>query len=431
MTAVVGILNKQAVAIAADSAVTINGSNGRKIFNQANKVFTLSKFHLVGIMIYNSASFMGTPWETIIKIYRKNLALNRFNTVKEYQEDFIGFLKSKNYYSNQDEQDSYFLSFAQNLTQRVVQNSLQNNRHLLNDQTQEKKEQLLTLLEAKIDSYILQFETEQNYCEEFIDYSYSDFNSSKSSIVDQLINQIFTENGYNVSEPLKNKLKQLIYVYLRTKESSTDFTGLIFTGFGENEIYPSLIPINISFAVGDRLRFYIDDERVEQISNNNDGAICPFAQTDVINTILTGIDPKLDDIYTQNFSTYFSKYNQAILDILGEHHPELAAQIRGINIEELVNEYADKNLETKQTHYIDPLMNAVGYLSKEDLAEMAESLIYLTYLKRRITFAEESVGGPVDVAIISKGDGFIWIKRKHYFKPELNQYFFQNYLNNL
>jgi len=74
-------------------------------------------------------------------------------------------------------------------------------------------------------------------------------------------------------------------------------------------------------------------------------------------------------------------------------------------------------------------MDAVSSLSKEDLAEMAESLIYLTYLKRRITFAEESVGGPVDVAIISKGDGFIWIKRKHYFKPELNQFFFDNYFN--
>ncbi len=33
MSAVVGILNKQAVAIAADSAVTIGGSNGKKIFN--------------------------------------------------------------------------------------------------------------------------------------------------------------------------------------------------------------------------------------------------------------------------------------------------------------------------------------------------------------------------------------------------------------
>jgi len=60
---------------------------------------------------------------------------------------------------------------------------------------------------------------------------------------------------------------------------------------------------------------------------------------------------------------------------------------------------------------------------------MAESLIYLTYLKRRITFAEESVGGPVDVAIISKGDGFIWIKRKQYFDSKLNEHFIENYLN--
>lgn len=31
------------------------------------------------------------------------------------------------------------------------------------------------------------------------------------------------------------------------------------------------------------------------------------------------------------------------------------------------------------------------------------------------------------VAVISKGDGFVWINRKHYFKPELNAPFFSNY----
>ena len=50
MTAVVGILNKQAVAIAADSAVTVNSPNGHRIFNQANKIFTLSKRHPVSVM---------------------------------------------------------------------------------------------------------------------------------------------------------------------------------------------------------------------------------------------------------------------------------------------------------------------------------------------------------------------------------------------
>ena len=39
----------------------------------------------------------------------------------------------------------------------------------------------------------------------------------------------------------------------------------------------------------------------------------------------------------------------------------------------------------------------------------------------------ETVGGPIDVAVISKGDGFIWIKRKHYFSTELNPCFNQNY----
>jgi hypothetical protein len=58
---------------------------------------------------------------------------------------------------------------------------------------------------------------------------------------------------------------------------------------------------------------------------------------------------------------------------------------------------------------------------------MAESLVNLTSFKLKVTEDAETVGGPIDVAVISKGDGLIWIKRKHYFSPELNQQFFANY----
>ena len=59
MTAEVAVINKSAVAIAADSAVTteLTDSSGRqhdKIFNTANKVFALSKYAPVGIMVYNT-----------------------------------------------------------------------------------------------------------------------------------------------------------------------------------------------------------------------------------------------------------------------------------------------------------------------------------------------------------------------------------------
>jgi len=48
-------------------------------------------------------------------------------------------------------------------------------------------------------------------------------------------------------------------------------------------------------------------------------------------------------------------------------------------------------------------------------------------LRQRVSGDLETVGGPVDVALISKGEGFIWIKRKHYFDTELNPHYTTNY----
>jgi hypothetical protein len=53
--------------------------------------------------------------------------------------------------------------------------------------------------------------------------------------------------------------------------------------------------------------------------------------------------------------------------------------------------------------------------------------VNLTSFKRHVTRDAETVGGPIDMAVISRADGFIWIKRKHYFKKELNPQFFSNY----
>jgi hypothetical protein len=44
MTAEVAVLNKQGVALAADSIVTISSRLGDKTYNTSNKLFTLSKF---------------------------------------------------------------------------------------------------------------------------------------------------------------------------------------------------------------------------------------------------------------------------------------------------------------------------------------------------------------------------------------------------
>jgi hypothetical protein len=44
VTAEIAILNKLGVALAADSAVTVETEGGQKIYNTVNKLFTLSKY---------------------------------------------------------------------------------------------------------------------------------------------------------------------------------------------------------------------------------------------------------------------------------------------------------------------------------------------------------------------------------------------------
>jgi hypothetical protein len=80
--------------------------------------------------------------------------------------------------------------------------------------------------------------------------------------------------------------------------------------------------------------------------------------------------------------------------------------------------------DAKKTRYSDPVMQMVTSLPKDELGAMAESLVNLTKFKRRVSSAQETVGGPIDVAVITKGDGFVWVKRKHYFDRHLNPRYF-------
>jgi hypothetical protein len=425
MTAVVGVLNKQAVAIAADSAGTIEGTNGHKIFNKANKVFALSKCQPVGIMLYNSASFMGTPWETIIKVYRKQLGDRHFPKLRNYQADFLEFLRAKKYYTSSAAQLSALHTLVLHRLDKLLRQIIEDNVVLFQNPTVTTREQFLALFESHLDAAMQQ--QVERCCVEFQDYSLEAFECYSRSVLEEIIQLRFTDDGYFLSPSMVAKLKQWAYSIVCSLEDDPNYTGLIFVGFGEDEIFPSLIPIHVAQVIDDRLRFEIDEEWSATIDHDNHALVRPFAQTDVIETLLTGIDPSLDQVYSANFEALLTKYNTVVLDRIRGSDPLLAAQIAGLDPNILVAEFQKLNQEIRVRDYIRPLIDAVGSLSKEDLAEMAESLIYLTYLKRRITFAEESVGGPVDVAVISKGDGFVWIKQKHYFKPELNPQFFNQY----
>ncbi len=431
MTAVVGILNKQAVAVAADSAVTITGAQNRKIFNHANKIFRLSRQQPLGVMLYNSADFMGTPWEIIFKNYRDYLGNGALPALVDYQEDFLNFLRQQSYFKDENLQKHSLFNYALALFETLTRDALKGYHEMLIMNHLNRVVSLITpLVQQKIEE--VWNEIQASPLEPLPDFEGIDIKYSPGfdkNVIKEAIKRQFDQYGLELDDAHQEQLIEIVGACLAgNRQFFQIFTGVVFVGFGAEENFPGLSPINISFPLQNRLRYFVDEKNKASISHEQPSAICPFAQTDVIDTLLAGADSQLREVFVSNFNKFLKKYNDLIISELSPDQERLKQQISNINQENLVNEYVRLMEEVQYRNYIMPLMGAVGTLSKEDLAEMAESLIYLTYLKRRITFAEESVGGPVDVAIISKCDGFIWKKRKHYFRPELNPHYFSTFL---
>ena len=96
--------------------------------------------------------------------------------------------------------------------------------------------------------------------------------------------------------------------------------------------------------------------------------------------------------------------------------------------DERMEHYLGQLVDYRHQKNVAPILEVVSVLPKDELASMADALANLTSLKRRLTMGEhETVGGPIDVAVISKGDGLVWIKRKHYFHKDLNPHFFERH----
>ena len=92
MTAIVGILNKRAAVLAADSALTVVKGDRMKIYNTTTKIFQLSQDNHVAVMFFQNVDFMDVPWEVIFKLYHDKRGGKQFDTIMEYAEDFYQFL---------------------------------------------------------------------------------------------------------------------------------------------------------------------------------------------------------------------------------------------------------------------------------------------------------------------------------------------------
>ena len=141
-------------------------------------------------------------------------------------------------------------------------------------------------------------------------------------------------------------------------------------------------------------------------------------------TFMDGISP--------DFREKIENANKAVIDqVYSDIYKKLADA--GVNeevlklVEEVNTDEMKDKFENELSAYIqdekdEGLLSAVDGFNMQELASMAESLVSITNLQRHFTSSEESVGGPVDVAVITRHEGFIWVKRKMWFDSQLNRH---------
>lgn len=427
MTAVLGILNKHAVAIAADSAVTISTPQGCKISNTANKIFKLSQSYPVGIAIYGSSAYMRTPWEIIVNSYKKKHDSISFEMLQDYAKAFIDYVNQE-FPSTEDDDKLVLIHLLNVVWNDIEAEALDQNGGLTSQNVSSFIVILGKILQKHIDELV------KTTCyKNFTDYTEDIFYGQYGMIINEFYEEVLKcrklLNGLIEKTSVLQLLCKLMYLLIVSPNKLQESSGIVFVGYGESEYFPSLVAINISFSFASRMRCLLLQN--ETITKDVDAAIYPFAQHDVIDTIIQGIEPSLETQYFNNNEQALRQVQDAIVSKICSYDSMLAEQIRNLNITPILQNLQAANDSIKKRKYIDPLLETISSFSKEELANMAESMIELTALKRKMTFEQESVGGAVDVAVISKSDGFVWIHRKHYFDKELNVDYLFNKLKKL
>ena len=94
--------------------------------------------------------------------------------------------------------------------------------------------------------------------------------------------------------------------------------------------------------------------------------------------------------------------------------PELKEILDSIKYDDLLKQFQDQLRRLRKDQH-QQWLKALRNYSLQDMAHLAKNLISMTSFERHMTFSQEGVGAPVDVAVISKNNGFTWLNRKSWY----------------
>jgi len=426
MTAEVVILNQYAVAMAADSAITIGGAGREKTLPRANKIFTLSKYQPIGVMVYGNATLANLPWETLIKVYREEVGKKVLTSVDECAKGLLDYLSSCKLIPGEYQRQLFLESVSSifGLIRSHVEQDIMDKQRL----TESECQKLVLDTVTRYHRRWLKAARVLLAPKGVIQRVEKDFGSE----IRQIAKKTFEEWKLT-----RTVLQRLVEIACNLPAKWPDWppvgneAGVVIAGFPGNAVFPSLRSFQVGGILYDTPKYKYDSPEKLEIAVNTKAAIVPFAQREWVFTFIEGVNPnyqmEINGVIDEIASTLPALVIDSIETLTAQEKARRKRDFAGPTTDKLVTELLKKMDNYRRTVFVDPVLDMISSLPKEELATIAESLVNLVSFRQKVTMEQETVGGPVDVALISRGDGFIWIKRKQYFDKDLNPHFFMTY----
>jgi hypothetical protein len=408
MSSGVVLLNKTGIAVATDSAVTIGRRSA--IFNSAQKIFEVGTAPVL-IANYGHGDFFNVPIDVIFKqfsLYVKQHSIRK-DYIIDYAKEFWRFLEEKQQFFMFEKNEFHFYTTYVRKIIKELLNSIE--------------------FPNKTDDLIIQIQNQALYLQKEsveLPYEKNENNFSFSYAIKKYPNILSTayekyfENRFDrdfEKEPLNDSDKKIIAILQPLAEDFTQYryffedmsVGVCFTGYGEKELYPSSFHYVLLGVVQGRSIICRKSENI--INDDYTRALVKLAQTDVITTIVDGIHPDIRRTIFDSVTSYANTFFQRTLPSLTKKEFNLD-KFKDSFAQEVINKIdEDFNDLTHDIWY--KFYSSISVLPIQDLAALAESFISLQSMKRKYEMdssLNSTVGGPIDVAIITKTEGVKWIK---------------------
>ena len=410
MSAEVAIIKNDCVVLAADSAVTI----GNKHYNTDCKLFQLAENLPVGVMFFGCGSICGLDVATLLKMFRQQIRQTPKQDLKLYSDAFVDFLKSniaslfplalqvRQLRIDADSWTTDFLHALKKVIDRFEEEKYDIKKKFLTD------EETHAASRRVIQSQIKEQQSKPpcwnvGDVQAWLVTQVRD--QIRESIKDFYSDDAMPKSGEDlIGDQLAHLVDLFIEDYLRSSDRDGS-SGIVFAGYGTENVYPSVVCLELDGIVNNQVKFRYDDDKSFNVSEKllstdqqrlTIAEIIPFAQA-----------TEMVELYTEGISIDFQSHIASHLKfILTEH------KISDAKSTAILDSLIDAILDFSHDNYSSALLGNIGLLPPEETAQLAELLIKLTSFRQHVADEAEEVAEPIDVAVISKADGFIWHKRK-------------------